>query len=132
MLPALFLPILLVWSAAWIAFAGIGFLYGLRCPDGEDARRWWTGFWCMNLFWIAIDVLVVLWLLVFPIENIEGFRLILAVCAGLDCGYLVVGIVLATRKSMFVRGFGWANIIQGAFLVAFDFGWWIVLGSSSS
>ena len=86
----------------------------------------------MNLFWIAIDVLVVLWLLLFPVENIEGFRLILAVCAGLDCGYLLVGIVLATRKSMFVRGFGWANIIQGAFLVAFDFGWWIILGSSSS
>ena len=128
-MPDLFLPILVAWCAVWLVLAGIGFLYGLRCPRGPESRRWWTGFWSMNLFWIAIDLGIVVWALLDPIVEVEAFRRVLAINGGLDIAYLVTGLILVTRRDRLASGFGAAILVQGAFLLIFDLVWWWVLGA---
>ena len=128
-MPDLFLPILVAWCAIWLVLAGIGFLYGLRCPRGPESRRWWTGFWSMNLFWIAIDLGIAVWALLDPIVEVEAFRRVLAINGGLDIAYLVTGLILVTRRDRLASGFGAAILVQGAFLLVFDLVWWWVLGT---
>ena len=128
-MPDLFLPILVAWCAVWLVLAGIGFLYGLRCPRGPESRRWWTGFWSMNLFWIAIDLGIVVWALLDPIVEVEAFRRVLAINGGLDIAYLVTGLILVTRRDRLASGFGAAILVQGLFLLIFDLVWWWVLGA---
>ena len=128
-MPDLFLPILVAWCAVWLVLAGIGFLYGLRCPRGPESRRWWTGFWSMNIFWIAIDLGIVVWALLDPIVEVEAFRRVLAINGGLDIAYLVTGLILVTRRDRLASGFGAAILVQGAFLLIFDLVWWWVLGA---
>lgn len=127
--PSLFLPLLVGWCAIWPVLAGIGFLYGLRCPDGEESRRWWTGFWTMTLFWIAVDLGIVVWALVDPVTETEEFRRLLAINGGLDLLYLATGVILATRRDQLARGFGAAILVQGGFLLIFDLAWWWMLGT---
>ena len=131
-MPAFFLPILVAWCAIWLVLAGIGFLYGLKCPDGEESRRWWTGFWTMNLFWIAIDLGIVVWAMLDPVTGTDEFRKLLAVNGGLDLLYLATGVVLCTRRDQLPRGFGAAILVQGGFLLIFDLSWWLILGSATS
>ena len=126
-MPPLFLPILVGWCAIWSVFAGVGFLYGLRCTRGPESRRWWTGFWSMNIFWIAVDLAIVIWALLDPITEVDEFRKILAINGGLDLAYLVTGVILATRRDPLPRGFGAAILVQGAFLLVLDAGWWLAL-----
>ena len=128
-MPDLFLPILVAWCAVWLVLAGIGFLYGLRCPRGPESRRWWTGFWSMNIFWIAIDLGIVVWSLLDPIVEVEAFRRVLAINGGLDIAYLVTGLILVTRRDRLASGFGAAILVQGLFLLIFDLVWWWVLGA---
>lgn len=128
-MPDLFLPILVAWCAVWLVLAGIGFLYGLRCPRGPESRRWWTGFWSMNIFWIAIDLGIVVWALLDPIVEVEAFRRVLAINGGLDIAYLVTGLILVTRRDRLASGFGAAILVQGLFLLIFDLVWWWVLGA---
>ena len=130
-MPDLFLPLLVLWCVIWATLAGIGFLYGLRCTRGPESRRWWTGFWSMNLFWIAIDLAIVVWALIDPILDPEEFRRVLAINGGLDILYLITGVILYTRRDRLAAGFGAAILTQGAFLLAFDLAWWWVLGSSA-
>ena len=129
-MPPLFLPILVGWCALWLVFAGIGFLYGLRCTEGESSRRWWTGFWSMNLFWIAVDLVIVVWAMLAPVTDSEEFRRLLAINGGLDLLYLATGVVLATRRDPLPRGFGAAILAQGGFLLVFDLAWWWMLSSA--
>ena len=126
-LPTLFLPILVAWCALWLVLAGIGFLYGLRCTRGPESRRWWTGFWSMHLFWIAIDLGIVVWAMLDPMTDPEAFRRLLLINAGLDLLYIATGVVLCTRRDDLARGFGLAILIQGAFLLLFDMSWWWAL-----
>ena len=128
-MPDLFLPILVAWCAVWLVLAGIGFLYGLRCPRGPESRRWWTGFWSMNIFWIAIDLGIVVWALLDPIVEVEAFRRVLAINGGLDIAYLVTGLILVTRRDRLASGFGAAILVQGLFLLIFDLVWWWVLSA---
>lgn len=131
-MPALFLPLLVVWCSVWVVLAGIGFLYGLRCTRGPESRRWWTGFWSMNLFWIAIDLAIVVWALLDPIVEVEEFRQVLAINGGLDILYLITGVILCTRRDQLPRGFGTAILVQGGFLLVLDFGWWWALAAGTS
>lgn len=126
-MPDFFLPPLVGWCALWLVLAGVGFLYGLRCTRGPESRRWWTGFWSMSLFWIAIDLAIVVWALVDPILEPEEFRRVLAINGGLDLVYLVSGLILSTRRDQLARGFGTAILIQAVFLLIFDLSWWWVL-----
>ena len=129
-MPQLFLPILVGWCTLWLILAGIGFLYGLRCTDGESSRRWWTGFWSMTLFWIAVDMVIVIWAMLAPVTDLEEFRRLLAINGGLDLVYIAIGVVLATRQEPLVRGFGAAIVAQGVFLLVFDAAWWWMLAAS--
>lgn len=128
-MPELFLPLLVGWCSLWVVLAGIGFLYGLRCKKGPDSRRWWTGFWSMNIFWIAIDLAIVVWALLDPVTEIDQFRRLLAVNGGLDIVYLVTGMILFTRRDRLASGFGAAILVQGGFLLVFDLAWWWVLAT---
>ena len=130
-MPDLFLPQLVGWCAIWLVLSGVGFLYGLRCQRGPESRRWWTGFWSMNLFWIAIDLAIVVWALLDPIAEVSEFRRVLAINGGLDIVYLVTGLILVTRRDALASGFGAAVLVQGVFLLALDLGWWWILGSAT-
>lgn len=121
-MPSTFLPMLLAWTTIWVAAAGVALL---RTGVGERAR----GFWTMSLFWVAIDAGIVAWSLFAPIEDLEAFRRILLVNAGLDVIYLIVGVVLLLRAKPLVRGFGAAILVQGGFLLVFDLAWWLATGS---
>ena len=131
-MPDAFLPILIGWCGIWITLAGVGFLYGLRCPDGEAARRWWTAFWSMHLFWIAIDLGIAVWALLDPVTEVDAFRRLLMINGLLDLLYLGTGVILITRRDMLARGFGAAILIQGAFLFILDWAWWLALGTSGN
>ena len=131
-MPDLFLPLLVAWCALWTILPGVGFLYGLRCTHGLESRRWWTAFWSMNLFWVGIDLAIVVWALMDPILDVDEFRRVLAINGGLDLVYLATGLVLYTRRDRLAGGFGAAILIQGGFLLVFDLGWWWVLGASES
>ena len=49
-----------------------------------------------------------------------GYKASLPMDIGLDVGYIVAGIVLATRSQPLLKGFGWAVVVQGLFLLIFD------------
>jgi hypothetical protein len=74
----------------------------------------------MNAIWGLIDGLIG-WanLLTGPVE-MEFLRKILMVNSGLDLAYITTGIILATRQKPLLKGFGWAVLIQGLFLLIFD------------
>ena len=85
----------------------------------------------MNLFWIAVDLVIVAWALIDPVTDTEEFRRLLAINGGLDLLYLATGAILATRRDRLARGFGTAILVQGGFLLLFDLAWWWVLGASA-
>ena len=129
-MPETFLPILVGWSALWVTLSGVGFLYGLRCTAGEESRRWWTAFWAMNLFWIAVDLVIVVWAMLDPVSDVDEFRKLLAINGGLDLLCLTTGVILITRRDVMARGFGAAILVQGGFLLVFDLVWWLILGGA--
>ena len=88
-------------------------------------------FWSVNLFWIGIDLAIVVWALIDPILEVDEFRRVLAINGGLDLAYLVTGLVLYTRRDRLAGGFGAAILVQGGFLLVFDLGWWWALGASA-
>ncbi len=115
---------LLAWSLLSLASAVVG-LYALP-------RDFWRGFWFMTGIWGFIDGIIGVTNLVnTPISNQELGRLLL-INAGLDLLYLLIGALLLTRTRPILRGFGWAIIFQGLFLLIFDLAfWWRVSGSAS-
>ena len=127
-MPTLFLPILTGWCALWLVLAGIGFLSGLRCTRGPETHRWFTGFWVMTIFWVAVDLVIVVWALLAPVDDVAEFQKLLLINSGLDVVYIIVGGILVTRKDRLASGFGAAIILQGVFLLGFDLVWWWILG----
>ena len=81
----------------------------------------------MHLFWISVDLGIVVWAMLDPMIDTEAFRRLLLINAGLDLLYIATGVVLSTRRDNLARGFGPAIIIQGIFLLVFDLGWWWAL-----
>lgn len=86
----------------------------------------------MSLFWVAVDLAIVVWAMLDPVVEVEAFRRLLMLNGWLDVLYLVTGVVLITRKDMLARGFGAAICVQGGFLFILDWVWWFILGSSGS
>jgi hypothetical protein len=120
-LAPLFFPGLLGWSVAWIVAGLIGLWV-------SKVTRFWRGFWFLSGLWAAVNSAIVAWALYAPPADIEEFRRLLLVNSGLDVGYLVVAVVLATRKPAMVKGFGAAIAVQGGYLLVYDMGWWWALG----
>ena len=85
----------------------------------------------MTILWIAIDLAVVAWALIDPVEDPAEFRRLLLVNGGLDVVYLVVGAILVRRPEPLPRGFGWAILVQGVFLLVLDLAWWMALSPTS-
>ena len=131
-MPNLFLPILTGWCAVWLVLAGIGFLFGLRCTRGPETHRWFTGFWVMTIFWVAVDLVIVVWALLAPVDDVAEFQKLLLINSGLDVVYIIVGGILVTRKDRLASGFGAAIILQGVFLLGFDLAWWWILGQPAA
>ncbi len=128
-MPPAFLPMLVGWCVLWTLAAGVAFLRtGDRAP--EIARRR-NAFWGMTTLWVAIDLAIVAWALIDPVEDPAEFRKLLLVNGGLDVVYLVVGAILARRPEPLPRGFGWAILVQGAFLLVLDLAWWMALSPTS-
>jgi hypothetical protein len=115
-------PILLHLTIGLIAWAFLSMgaaVAGLYFPAKANTDCW-RGFWFMNAIWGLIDGLIG-WanLLTGPVE-MEFLRKILMVNSGLDLAYITTGIILATRQKPLLKGFGWAVLIQGLFLLIFD------------
>ena len=115
-------PILLHLTIGLIAWAVLSMgvaVAGLYFPAKANTDCW-RGFWFMNAIWGLIDGLIG-WanLLTGPVE-MEFLRKILMVNSGLDLAYITTGIILATRQKPLLKGFGWAVLIQGLFLLIFD------------
>lgn len=75
----------------------------------------------MNAIWAFIDGAIG-WanLLTGPV-TLDFLRNVLAINSGLDVAYIGSGLFLSLWfASPLLRGFGWAVILQGAFLLAFD------------
>lgn len=120
-MPPLFPATLLLWCVLWTIACGIA-LIRRRTGSARSAA-----FWGMTMLWIGIDLAIMVWAAIAPIEDAAEFRRVLLINGGLDVLYLVVGVVLATRRGDIPRGFGVAILVQGAFLLLLDFGWWIGL-----
>jgi hypothetical protein len=115
-------PILLHLTIGLIAWAFLSMgaaIAGLYFPAKANTECW-RGFWFMNAIWGLIDGLIG-WanLLTGPVE-MEFLRKILMVNSGLDLAYITTGVILATRQKPLLKGFGWAVLIQGLFLLIFD------------
>jgi len=115
-------PILLNLTIGLIAWAFLSMgaaVAGLYFPTRANPECW-RGFWFMNAIWGLIDGLIG-WanLLTGPVE-IDFRRRVLTINSGLDLAYITTGIILATRQKPLLKGFGWAILLQGLFLLVFD------------
>ena len=118
-----FLPLLLGWSTAWMMASIIGMWASVR-------RGFWNAFWFMTGLWCAINAAIVVWSMLAPPSELEPFRQLLLINAGLGVGYVAAGLVLVTRRKPLLRGFGAAVLIQGGYLILADLAWWWWLGRS--
>lgn len=104
---------LIVWSVVWLTAAVVGLW--------RTNREAWRGFWFVTGIWCAIDAAIGIAGLMGTVAPLPDLRRLLLINAGLDVLYVAVGAVLATRPRPSLRGAGWAVVIQGAFLLFFDF-----------
>jgi type IV secretory pathway VirB6-like protein len=82
--------------------------------------QFWRGFWFMNGIWGLIDGIIGWANLLTRTVDPDFLRQVLSINSGLDVGYIVAGIVLATSSQPLLKGFGWAVVVQGLFLLIFD------------
>jgi hypothetical protein len=104
---------LIIWSVVWLVAAVIGLW--------RTKREVWRGFWFVTGIWCSIDAAIGIAGLMGTIAPLPDLRWLLLTNAGLDVLYVAVGVVLATRPRPVLRGAGWAVVIQGLFLLLFDF-----------
>ncbi len=120
-MPPLFPASLLTWCVLWTVACGVALI---RRRTGSPKS---AAFWGMTMLWVGIDLAIMVWAVIAPIEDVAEFRKVLLINGGLDVLYLVVGVVLVTRRGDIPYGFGIAILIQGGFLLILDLGWWIGL-----
>ena len=101
-------------------------LWALLCLGGGVLGLWWArapffrAFWFMTGAWGLVDGgLAFLGWLGEGAER-EALRRLLLLNAGLDLGYLALGLLLFSRRQTHLRGFGAAILVQGVFLLLFD------------
>jgi hypothetical protein len=101
-------------------------LWALFSLGGGVLGLWWArapffrAFWFMTGAWGLVDGgLAFLGWLGEGAER-EALRRLLLLNAGLDLGYLALGLLLFSRRQAHLRGFGAAILVQGGFLFLFD------------
>ena len=109
--------VLMLWALLSLGSALVG-LYA-------KASEYWRAFWFMSGMWGLIDGLLAWSGFVKKAGPMDELARILLINAGLDLLYVSVGIILMTRRKPTVRGFGLAVLIQGLFLLGFDFFFWL-------
>ncbi len=110
---------LTVGLIAW-AFLSLGAaVAGLYFPPKKDCECW-RAFWFMNGIWGLIDGIIGWANLITNPATIGFLRNVLAINTGLDFVYILVGLILLTRAKPVLKGFGFAILIQGLFLLIFD------------
>jgi hypothetical protein len=103
---------LFLWSLVWLGLAVLGL--------SRASSEWWRSFWLMSGLWGLVDGAIAWFVLVRPPIGPVALQPILGINAGLDVVYLIAGAALALGRGPRLRGFGWAVLVQGAFLLAFD------------
>jgi hypothetical protein len=110
---------LTVGLIAW-AFLSLGAaVAGLYFPPKKDCECW-RAFWFMNGIWGLIDGIIGWVNLITAPPTIEFLQKVLAINSGLDLLYIITGLVLLTRAKPVLKGFGFAILLQGLFLLIFD------------
>ncbi|MEN9673652.1 MAG: hypothetical protein RL553_1917 [Planctomycetota bacterium] len=110
---------LTVGLIAW-AFLSLGAaVAGLYFPPKKDTECW-RAFWFMNGIWGLIDGIIGWANLITAPPTIEFLQKVLAINSGLDLLYIITGLVLFTRTKPVLKGFGFAILLQGLFLLIFD------------
>jgi hypothetical protein len=110
---------LTVGLIAW-AFLSLGAaVAGLYFPPKKDCECW-RAFWFMNGIWGLIDGIIGWANLITNPATIGFLRNVLAINTGLDFVYILVGLILLTRAKPVLKGFGFAILLQGLFLLIFD------------
>lgn len=103
---------LLLWAVPWMG-AAIFALWRAK-------REFWRAFWLMSGAWAFVDAVIALLGLMGGDPGADSLRRVLWVNAGLDIGYVLLGLFLLSRKGATSGGFGGAVIAQGLFLLVFD------------
>lgn len=116
-LPGQLLAVLLAWALVWLTAAVAG-LYA-------RPREAWRHFWFMSGLWAAVDGVIALYGVVAPPPSNDDLVAILQINSGLDVLYVLAGVVLLTRRTPRMTGFGWAVVVQGLFLLALDVTFWV-------
>ena len=115
-------PILLALTVGLIAWAFLSLgaaVAGLYFPPKKDCECW-RAFWFMNGIWGLIDGIIGWANLITNPATIGFLRNVLAINTGLDFVYILVGLILLTRAKPVLKGFGFAILLQGLFLLIFD------------
>lgn len=117
MTPFQFLGVaLILWALLSLGTAIVG-LYAK--PNDR-----WRGFWFMSGLWGLIDGGIAWFGLVTEPPTVPDLAFLLKVNMGLDVAYLVTGVVLVTRTTPVLKGFGMAILLQGLFLAILDTAVW--------
>ncbi len=115
-------PIVLSLTVGLIAWAFLSLgsaVAGLYFPPKKDTECW-RAFWFMNGIWGLIDGIIGWANLITAPPTIEFLQKVLAINSGLDLLYIITGLVLLTRAKPVLKGFGFAILLQGLFLLIFD------------
>ena len=108
---------LLLWALVSLGSAVVG-LY-------LQPSEFWRSFWLMSGIWGLIDGLIGWFAMIGEPSPTARLLPILQVNAGLDLVYVTVAIIMLTRKTPMLRGFGLGVLLQGGFLLIFDsYFWW--------
>ncbi|MSR51137.1 MAG: hypothetical protein EXS07_13950 [Gemmataceae bacterium] len=110
---------LTVGLIAWAFFSLGAAVVGLYFPPKKDCECW-RAFWFMNGIWGLIDGIIGWANLISAPPTIEFLQKVLAINSGLDLLYIITGLVLLTRAKPVLKGFGFAILLQGLFLLIFD------------
>ncbi len=115
------IAVLLAWSLVWLTAAFVG-LYA-------QPREFWRHFWFMSGLWAAIDAAIAWYgIVTLPMAS-EQLLPILRLNTGLDVLYITIGVMLLLRRSPRMKGFGWAIVVQGVFLLLLDATFWLRIRS---
>ncbi|WP_232822401.1 DUF6992 family protein [Thermus sediminis] len=105
---------LMLWALLSLG-AGVFGLWWARAP-------FFRAFWFMTGAWGLVDGAIAFAAWLGGGAEREALRRLLLLNAGLDLGYLALGLFLLSRREARLRGFGAAILVQGGFLLLFDLG----------
>jgi len=107
---------LLLWAIGSMGSALIGLYAG--------PRAFWRAFWFMSGIWGLVDGLIGWFALIGEPPAASDLVWLLKFNSGLDVIYVLVGVILFSRTTPLLRGFGLAVLVQGVFLLVFDLSFW--------